>query len=170
MKYRRLTRQEAAKRGVSYSAKLQVPVGKKVTARTKLISNRQAHNEAIRLRERTLGKSAKQARKATKESYAKSRRPIERTMRNGRKEHAYYNLSPREMRSILRKHEGQGVVLLMFAEFGGGGASGAPAGHGWRYGLSEADAGELLDPDALADYEDASGALTTPTRYGVIVR
>jgi hypothetical protein len=50
-KFRRLTRQEAAQRGVSYSAKRQVDANvKRVTASTPLYSNRQAA-QAIELAE-----------------------------------------------------------------------------------------------------------------------
>jgi hypothetical protein len=66
-KFRRLTRAEAAARGVSYSAKRQVAANvKHVTASTPLYSNRQAATATIR---RKTGVST-----ATRETYARERK------------------------------------------------------------------------------------------------
>jgi hypothetical protein len=66
-KFRRLTRDEAASRGVSYTAKRQVARSiKRVTASTPLYSNRQAATAAIR---RKTGVST-----ATRETYARERK------------------------------------------------------------------------------------------------
>lgn len=165
MKYRRLTKVEAARVGVSYGAKRQVPATlKRVTSSTKTYSNREAHTAVIRA-----NASGKGARSVTKEKYAKSR--VTRTKTQGGVEViTRNNLSPRELRRVLKQAGNRPVVLVMRAEFGGSGKSGTNGGLGWRYGISEVDADALLEEGALRKYERASGALSTPRRYSVVIR
>lgn len=147
--------------GVSYSAKRQVRADiKRVTKATKLYSNRQAHTEAIA---RSTGT------RQSKEKFRKSRYAVEKTM-GGKTFYTYKNLSKAELMRALRKHRHMGVTLLMHADYGAGGKSGSHGNVVWRYGHSETDADELLEPGVLEHYERRSNVQSTPDRYGAVFR
>jgi hypothetical protein len=171
MKYRRLTRDEAARLGVSYGAKRQVAAGvKRVTKSTKLYSNREAHEATIKARARanaTTPKERRAASKLTKERYAE-RRTQSFFTKGGKEVKSYNDLSEKEFFRVLKRAGNKQVVPHFLAERNSQGGSGTHGKPKWSSG-SRIEADEISDPDDLEDWLDRWGFTSVPTRYGVQV-
>lgn len=171
-KTRRLTRDEAARLGVSYGAKRRVNASvKNVTKTTRLYTDRQVAEASIKRRAleaaTTLGAKRK-ARKLNREKYEKSRVET-RKLKSGGTVTEYKNLTKAQLMKRLRA-SGQKAVMLKFT----GGDKGAmyksrrlQAGE-WRSSSATIDADELLDPGQFADFLETNGVSEIP-RFSVIV-
>jgi hypothetical protein len=140
-----------------------VPVDlKRVTKRTKTLSNRQVANARIaRISEATGQKSR------TKEAYTKSRKSEVRNTRTRGKHVTYNNLTHRELMRRLRQNRDRRVVLVIHAERSG--ANYKDKGPVWSHGLSQVEASDLLDPIDFQSYLHDSNITSTPDRYGLEV-
>lgn len=172
---RRLTREEAARKGVSFSSKHRVSASvKRVTAKTPTYTDRQWAEASIRARRKAAAATPKERREAahlTKERFAASRfETYDRKKAGGGREtvRVYSGLSKAQLMKILRKNR-KAVVSLSFDAVRSGRTgrpgSGNPNEHGWSTGV-EAEAYDLIGPN-LADYLDAMGVEDEPLEYAV---
>jgi hypothetical protein len=152
---RRLTRNEAARLGVSYGAKRRVVIGVRVTKRTRLYTDRQAFQAKIG---------------TTKEKFSAAR--IEkRTLKKGGGVVEYKGLSKPQLMKRLRASRTK-LVMVKF--------TGNQAGKGSKYKGKEIDdeewfsadsrieADELLDPDTFEQFLEDNDVSGSP-RFGLIV-
>jgi hypothetical protein len=110
---RRLTREEAARRGVNYSAKQQVDVSvKRVTKSTPIYSNRQATQARIGTTKERYQTEIKQGRR----SYAPLTRKRQENARNSRQIREYLpDIAPKD-KAVAFKHLSSGYHSLTPAE------------------------------------------------------
>lgn len=144
---RRLTREEAGRLGVSYSAKRQVRVGVKITKRTRTYSDRQ-------VAQRKIGRS--------KERYTRERVQVVTRKEGGTSRH-FNNLHKAHLMKLLKRYRDRPVTLRMYGARHGRRYDGSP---GWTSG-PETDAETLLD-DFDAYLEET--AVDEPSLYGLTVK
>lgn len=171
MKFRRLTRDEATRAGVSYGSKHQVaasvPKGK-ATARSKLYTNRQYHEALIKARARALATSAKERRaasKQTKEKYS-GRRNQTYTTKHGKEVKVFNDLSKKEFFRRVKRAHGRNIVPHFLAERHSRGASGTHGEPKWSSGTQIA-ADELDNDEELDFWLEQWGFTSDPVRYGL---
>jgi hypothetical protein len=172
-KTRRLTRDEAERLGVKYSAKTRVREGaKRVSKRTPLYSDRQAHTASIKAKAILAAKSPKElreARRITKEKYRNSRIERRKTKR-GVDVTEFKNLSKADLMKRL-KAAGNREVMLKFT--GGPGRKSSYKGREleqdeWFSAMARIDAEELLDPEQFDEFLELNDIDGEP-RFGLIV-
>lgn len=146
---RRLTRAEAARVGVSYSAKRRVKVGVKVTRRTRLYTDREVAQSKIGV---------------SKERYTKERVQVVKRKDGGTSRH-YADLHKAQLMKLLHRYRDHEVTLRMFGARAGRKYDGTD---GWASG-PPTDADTLLDPEGLDEYL-ALTAVDEPKLYGLTVR
>lgn len=162
--FRRLTKAEASRVGVSYGAKRMVRASvKRVTANTPTISNREASTKAIIRTQRSTG----QRKIRSKEAYTKSRAPIIREAKSGGKAETHNNLSKRDLTRLLKINRNRRVVLIIHADRSG--KNYKNKGAVWSHGVSQVDAETLLDAESFDEYLKASAITSRPDRYGLEV-
>lgn len=159
-KFRRLTRAEAKRKGVSYSSKHQVAAHvKRVTKATKTYTNR---------------KAAELRTGAKREAFAKAN--IERrNLKSGGIVTEFKNLTKQNLFKKLRKYRDHEVLLKFhaapgakFAEYKGRDITELRDEDELWFSGSRVDADELLDDESFAkylDHSDVAGAL----KYGLLV-
>lgn len=175
--FRRLTKAEASRLGVSYSAKRQVSAGIKrgnVTKATRLYTNREAATIDLKRHNGF----------ATREKYAAGRVEV-RILKKGGKATEYKGLSKAELMKRLKK-SGNKPVLLKFGggkkkggrkfEVGGGGSPSGATYKGddvgdddWYSAFERIDADELLDKDNFNNFLEDSKIDGEPSQYGLVV-
>lgn len=128
---RRLTRDEAAARGVSYSAKRRVKVGVKVGAKTRLYTDRE-------VAQAKLGKSKEAAQKAR--THVKERRE------GGGQIKSLSNMRKAQMMRELRRVRGRKVVIHFKGQWGGR-YKADKDGDQWK-------SGDLIDADEAISHID----------------
>lgn len=172
---RRLTRSEAAARGVSFTSKHRVASSvKRVTANTPTFTDRQWAQSRIREREFSKAKTPKakrEARRATKETYAKDRTEI-RNLKSGGTAIEFMDLTKPQLFKKLRKYRKHPVMLKFEGvKLNSGGDSGKPNANEeeqWFSASGRIDAEELLDPDNYDDFIVTEGAEESE-QFGLVV-
>jgi hypothetical protein len=159
---RRLTRAEASRLGVSYSAKRRVNKSvKHVSRKTRLYTDREVATARVRVKTGD--------KKATRESASEAN--IEkRTLKKGGNVIEFKKLNKAALFKLLRKYKNN-IVMLHFK----GGNTGAmykgrdiSTEDTWHSGQERITARELLDPDNFADYLEGSDVEDIKT-FGLIV-
>lgn len=144
---RRLTRDEAAKLGVSYGAKRRVKLGVKVTRKTRLYTDREVAQAKIG---------------QTKELYTRERVQVVERKSGGTSRH-FNNLHKAQLFKILRANRDRPVTLRLYGPRHGSRYDGTA---GWTSG-PETDAETLLDD--FAAYLDET-SVEDPTLFGLTVK
>jgi hypothetical protein len=159
---RRLTRAEASRLGVSYSAKRRVNKSvKHVSRKTRLYTDREVATARVRVKTGN--------KKATRESAAKANRE-ERTLKKGGHVIEFKNLTSAQLFKTLRKYRDKVVIL----HFQSSGSASMYDGHtiaagSWVSGAERITARELLTEDGFDEYLEFSRVEGTIKNYGLIV-
>lgn len=133
---RRLTRSEARRRGVSFSAKRRVRIGIKVTSKTKLYTDRQVAEVKLK---KKLGK------RVTKEFFTKTRVHFRSIKATGGVIVEYDNLTKPQLFKKLKKHSHNDVIIKFKARLDARKYVVSAEGIGWRSADARAGAREILE-------------------------
>jgi hypothetical protein len=171
--YRRLNAGELKAQGFGPKSKRRVKasVGK-ITSKTKIYTDRELHTKAIRARKLAAAETPKQrreARRATKESFSKSRIEV-RPLKSGGQAIEFKHLGRPELFKKLRKYQRHEIMMKFEGvKANSGGDSGRPRDREqWFSAYDRIEAGELLDPDNFDDWLETNGA-DEADEFGLIV-
>jgi hypothetical protein len=169
-KYRKLNASELKARGLGPKSKTRVLASvKRVTAKTRVYSDRELHQKNIRARKLAEARTPaerKAARTFTKERYA-SLRYVETKTKSGVYNTTYNDMTQREFFRVLKRNEGRYVVPHFLAERQSFGPSGTGDGEAkWSSG-TRIKPHEIDTTKGLNFWLDKWGFVSDPLRYGV---